>query len=272
MSLIHRLYLMFFGRRYFARFNRLLFMLGLRGMGVYNYQGASSGERWFVGNLIATDEVVTVFDVGANVGSYSSQILEFCRNAKVHAFEPHPLNFAKLAQVRGIESYNLALGNEEASLSLFDYQGAADGSQHASVFKEVIEGLHKGASTAHKVRCVRLDEFCKSKDIDSIDFLKIDTEGNELDVLRGAGALLQDGRIKVIQFEFNEMNVVSRVYMRDFVNLLSDYELFRLLPSGLLPLTYSPLLCELFAFQNIVAVAKSASLAPFGANLRRWKK
>ena len=44
--------------------------------------------------------------------------------------------------------------------------------------------------------------------------------------------MLEAGRIAVIEFELNEMNVVSRVFMKDFLAILPNYRIFRLLPEG----------------------------------------
>jgi hypothetical protein len=53
------------------------------------------------------------------------------------------------------------------------------------------------------------------------------------------------------------MNVVSRVFMKDFFDLMAGFEFYRTLRDGLMPLgQYSPMKCELFAFQNIVALPK----------------
>ena len=71
---------------------------------------------------------------------------------------------------------------------------------------------------------------------------------------KGAQKLLAGKSIRLIQFEFNEMNVISRNYMRDFLELLSNYQLHRLLPDGLLPLNNCVLDTELFGFQNILAI------------------
>jgi len=57
-----------------------------------------------------------------------------------------------------------------------------------------------------------------------------------------------------VQFEFNAMNLESRTFFRDLVALLPNYRLHRLLPDGWALLPYTPLTCELFAYQNIVAV------------------
>jgi hypothetical protein len=94
-----------------------------------------------------------------------------------------------------------------------------------------------------------------------IDLLKIDTEGHELEVLHGARKLLAAGLIRVLHIEFNEMNVFSRVFLRDFRELLSRHTAYRMLP-GIISVSDSPLASELFAFQNVVFVPnwKSHSL------------
>lgn len=90
--------------------------------------------------------------------------------------------------------------------------------------------------------------------------LKIDTEGNEFKVLLGCLEALKEKRINAIHIEFNEMNIVSKVSFKDFWDLLSDYNFYRILPGGgLLPIkNYSPIMCEIYAFQNIVAILKES--------------
>lgn len=85
--------------------------------------------------------------------------------------------------------------------------------------------------------------------------LKIDTEGHELNVLKGARLTIAKGMVDVIQIEFNEMNVISRTFFKDIIDILPGYDFYRLLPDGLLPLgAYKILDFEIFAFQNIVAL------------------
>jgi len=120
-----------------------------------------------------------------------------------------------------------------------------------------------------------LDDFTEKEKITYIDFLKIDTEGNELAVLLGASNLLEHKKIGCIHFEFNEMNIISRVFFRDFRKTLCNYDLYRLLPNGLLPICDSPVLNELFAYQNVIALPKNLSESPFRIRwVRRfiWQK
>jgi hypothetical protein len=91
--------------------------------------------------------------------------------------------------------------------------------------------------------------------VNEIDLLKIDVEGGELNVLKGCKGAIREKKIKVIHFEFNEMNTLCRVFFKDFIAALPYYVFFRMLPSGLIPLgEYRPLMHEIFAFQNIVAM------------------
>jgi len=69
--------------------------------------------------------------------------------------------------------------------------------------------------------------------------------------------IFKAGKIKAIHFEFNEMNLASRTCFRDFWSLLSNYDFFRLLSSGMIKIDkYSPVQTEIFAYQNIVAILK----------------
>ena len=115
--------------------------------------------------------------------------------------------------------------------------------------------------TVHNTSVVTIDEFVKDRGIDEVHLLKIDAEGAELDVLKGASTLIEEGRVKAIQFEIGGTNVVREIWMRDFYRLLPGYSFYRLLPRGLLPLgEYRPTTHEVFRFQNIFAFRETLFL------------
>jgi FkbM family methyltransferase len=256
-----KIYRRLFVRRAYFRWHRMLHSVGLRGMGMFNYEDERvSGEDWLMRALAQIWERPVVLDVGANEGSYAAKLKERLAGARVICFEPHPKTFARLsvrAKACGFETMNMGCSDVPGSAELFDYREGG-GSEHASLYSQVIEQTGKQGERI-EIKLTSVDEYTASAGIDHINLLKIDTEGNELKVLKGASRMLERGAIDVIQFEFNEMNVISRVFFRDFVEVLPQYCLYRLLPDGLVSLEpYQPWTCEIFGFQNVLAVRKQA--------------
>lgn len=259
-SVLLDIYAFVFSRKYFCKLNRWLFDASIRGLGILNYKNdVVSGERHFLRKYLSSCENPTVVDVGANEGSYSTDVWAANGDAHVFAFEPHPETYKRLllhsSEKENMTAINAACGSAAGQLVLYDYAGSR-GTAHASLHAGVIEGIHKGQSDQHVVDVIDLDTFATRHSISVIHLLKIDAEGHELEVLKGAAKLLRENRIRAIQLEFNEMNVVSRVFFKDFIDLLPNYKVYRMLRDGLLALDpYSPLRCEVFAFQNVVALS-----------------
>lgn len=253
------LYAYLFGWPFLARLHVRLLYFCARALGLHNYTSSSiSGEKRAMRLAVVGKTAPVVFDVGANDGQWITEMLTICPSARIHAFEPQNGLATRIAATHpGVTVNNLALGEVAGTLELFDYANQP-GSQHASLLEGVIDGIHHGSVRSQKVELVTLDDYCAQHQVDHIDLLKIDVEGFELRVLQGARRLLRENRIDVIQFEFNEMNVIARTFMRDFFSCLSDsHRLYRLLPHGLLPLKPAPIwLNEQFVFQNIVALRK----------------
>ncbi len=257
---IYNVWVWIFARTRFARLNRLMFAVSLRGLGILNYRSLrESGERNFLEKILAVygaaeNSRCVVLDVGANVGNYAKEVLSINKAADIYCFEPHPANLRKLRSA--VESVATvvpcAVGSAIGSLELFDYSDE-DGSSHASVYKDVFEKIHKRPHTSHRVNVVTIDDFVQEHRIAHIALLKIDTEGHELAALAGASKALLNQSIDVIHFEFNEMNIASRTFLGDFFDVLPDYRLYRLLRDGWIPLSDRPLE-NVFAYQNIVAV------------------
>ena len=259
------LYLRLFAKARFRKFHKALFIVGARGLGLLNFEDeVLSGERHLITDVlprhIKTPNPVFV-DVGGHVGTYTRWLLNQYPGANIHVFEPHPRTFARLARHEWpdhVTCHNLALSRAPgARIALFD-RDDGPGSQQATLYPEVIGEIYHRSPTRVMVDVDSLDNVADTQGIDRIDLLKIDTEGHELAVLCGARRLLSEGRIGLIHFEFNEMNVYSRSFFRDFRTMLRGYEFFRLLPSDLLPLRTNALDTELFGFQNILAVPREA--------------
>jgi FkbM family methyltransferase len=227
-------------------------------MGFLNSENEYISGEVYVQKFLIKQKPNTIFDVGANKGQFASLLMKYFPEATIYSFEPHPVSFNELNKIESskVKKYNIALGKENTKMQLFDYE-EDQGSQHASLNQEVITNIHSKKSKSIEVNVVKLDDFCIENKIPSIDFLKIDVEGFELDVLMGAKNLLELKLIHTIQFEFNTTNLVSRTRLNDFEKLLGNYNLYRILPDGLINLSEQKIIFkEIFLFQNILAIRK----------------
>ena len=229
-------------------------------MGVLNYENMNaSGERYFLATTLPKllgRKPKLCMDVGANVGNYTSMLIELYPDCQVYSFEPHPKSAFLLKQrfkTNKIEVFELAVSDSNGDAILYDKNER--GTELASLYRAALE-TDRGDIFSSCVRKISIDSFLKIKEINEIDFMKIDVEGAEIDVIKGCSMALSEKKIGCIQFEFNEMNVINRVFLRDIRALLKDYVIYRLLSKGMIPIFEWPLFSEIFGYQNIVAIRK----------------
>ena len=158
--------------------------------------------------------VSTFFDVGANVGQTTREALRRFPSARVYAFEPHPTSFRELAAIKDdrLSAHQLALGERSGNATLYQYGEAGDGSLINSLVSDARFPTHFGHRPKKEVdvTCSTVDDFCLEHGIESIDILKLDTEGSELAVLKGAERMLASGRCSYVYTEFNELQPQPR--------------------------------------------------------------
>ena len=129
-------------------------------------------------------------DVGANHGFMSGVFSTLIGSTgQIHSFEPNPKVFAKLLEViqvnnlSTVSAYNMGCGKEAQSMTLF----CPPSSGHASLRPN--SDIERSTLEKKEVRIVKLDDFLGPK-LERLNFLKIDTEGYEEDVLLGATELI----------------------------------------------------------------------------------
>lgn len=258
LSRVGDIYAFLFGWPFLRKMNYRLFYLSGRALGLLNYASARiSGENYAIALAVEGKRKPVVFDVGANEGQWIAEVLAICPQAQIHAFEPQQkLAMAVAAKYAAVRVNNLGMGDAPGYMDLYDYADHL-GSQHASLMAGVIDGIHHGSPRSQRVEIGTIDTYCEQHAIEYIDFLKIDVEGFEFNVLQGSSRMLEENRVKIIQFEFNEMNVVSGRFLDSFFKILPDnFNLYRLLPHGLVPLSPNGhWLNEQFVYQNIIAMS-----------------
>ena len=216
----------------------------------------TSGEIEAICRLFAKrkNETLQFFDVGANRGEFTQALAPHFPATTFFLFEPSPTTFSRLlSEVQSPQAVamNFGLGKKEAYRPLYKE------SIHAR-----IGSLTKFPTSAtdftESVKIRTLDNVVRELNVDCIDLLKLDVEGHELDVLRGATELLEKKAIKVIQFEFGEFNVYSRIFFKDLFDLLNHYGFsIAVIKFGhLVRLENYQLRYEIFAPTNYVATLK----------------
>jgi len=145
--------------------------------------------------------VETVFDVGANVGQSTRRYLAAFPDAHIYCFEPVHDTFKQLEE-------NLK-GNDRVDccqLAVASRKGRGEMCVQGCSLMFFLVGDSKrapidGNVPTEPVEVVTLDEFCQIRGIDHISFLKIDTEGGDLEVLKGAMSMLAEQKIDLVQVE-----------------------------------------------------------------------
>ena len=241
--------------------------IGLQGLNYRNTSVQLNGELHLI-KVIADfyssySTPLILFDVGANVGNYSKLLLtNFPDNSTIYAFEPFSIPFQKLTELQ----------RNHSSLKIHQ-AGFSDKEEYRLVFSSEeyseIGGMYNRdylfKETPHEIeetsRFLTLDGFCAENKINHIQFIKIDVEGHELFVLKGAANLLQTHKIDIIQFEFGAGNHFSRTCFMDFYVLLdrSGYSMYRLLCNGLEKIARYSADYEMMIVTNFVAIKKDLS-------------
>jgi FkbM family methyltransferase len=139
-----------------------------------------------------------LLDVGANIGQTIKEFLETFRTPRIFSFEPSPETFLLLRQnyahLSNVQLENVALGDREGTLPFYvtkDY----------SVNDSLLRPNWNSGAREVPIQVCTVDGYCNRLRIREIDLLKIDTQGNDANVLRGAPRMLKDGKIRLFYVE-----------------------------------------------------------------------
>ena len=193
-----------------------------------NFQKHVSDNKY-----IHLHEDAIVFDIGANVGIMSLHFAKKTKKGKVYAFEPTHYAMQKMKR-------NLELNHELASIIIPVNAFVSSKEKKSSDIKAFSSWkidkkvgsdqhpIHGGsAMSTEGVPTIKLDEFVKEENIASLNFIKIDTDGHEFDVLSGAKQTIRSFKPQIIfelgQYVLEEHGITFKDYDRFFSKL--DYKL-----------------------------------------------
>ncbi|MGA8402857.1 MAG: FkbM family methyltransferase [Stellaceae bacterium] len=171
-----------------------------------------------------------LFDVGANVGIWSTYALQVFADADVHAFEIVPATFAELQ--RRLSGSRIHLNR----LGLNDRAGLVPVNIYSSAYISSMLALDTDTDIIDRVECQveRGADYAALHGIDRIDILKIDVEGAEGKVLAGFEPMISERRVRLIQFEYNRGAILGDFLLKNAYEFFTPrgYRLGRLAPEG----------------------------------------
>lgn len=157
--------------------------------------------------------IKTILDVGANAGQSAHYFASAFEEATIHSLEPGSGIFEKLVDstrhIPRVVHHRVALGAHAEAQRLFVVKNLVS---HLAQDGENLDG-----TTVHPVQVETLDAFCQRVGIQHVNLLKVDTEGNDLDVLRGGDDLFRRAAVDIVQVEaglypMNDRHVPLRVF------------------------------------------------------------
>lgn len=259
-------YIFIFGRKKMQFLNDIVLSLALNAKGYKNYGSfKKTGEKNFINKI--NNNLFFCIDIGANVGKYTKLLLTETKS-KIISFEPLPLAFKDLQKIEQNNSerlkvYNYAIGEKDETLEL-NYSN--EKSEKASFLENLNElsfyDFKNNQKIKTKVYC--LDTFFSNNPnllSENIDLIKIDTEGFEFEVLKGAKKILEQNPPKYIQIEFNWHQLFKGQTIYNFSKFLHQYDLYQILPYGndLIKINPSRPESNIFHLTNFVYIRKDIS-------------
>lgn len=218
----------------------------------------TSGENEFAFKLIKQynkEEKLVIFDIGANVGEYSEMIIKHCNKLNIkyqlHLFEPQKecveVLLSKFNTNPNVIINNVAVSNENGCI---DFYMETKGASSSSIYKR--EVFVKSEKV--RVNTIKLDDYIVKHAIDKINFIKIDVEGHELEVLKSSQNYFD--KIENIQFEYGGTYLDSKCTLKEVYVLLRDY--FHIGKINSNDVYFTPYIIELedYEYSNFIAENK----------------
>lgn len=193
---------------------------------VYYYGIYEAGVINVLKNFLKPGDIF--FDIGTNLGIISLTASKFVGDkGKVYSFEPEPTIFSKFKKnisfnnINNIQAFNFGLGSKNEKIPLYYNEEYGNAGLVKSGFVKCIE---------REARIEVLDEFVSKKNIDNIKMMKIDVEGWEFEVLKGAEKLLKSKNAPILCIEYFEHLLMQKgnpLDIIDFILSVNNYKIYK---------------------------------------------
>jgi FkbM family methyltransferase len=212
-----------------------------RGGAIYDEQLIQN----FYNNIIFNRDTINFFDIGSNTGSFIFLPL-LNSTINCYSFEPNPLAYEALAEnieinnlENNVKSYNIGMWDTQKQMELKIPKDTTDSglATFGNDPSRFIYDNKSGEFTTHTIECETIDSMFEKLKLESLDIIKIDTEGAELSIIKGGEKTIREFKPNIL-LEFDDNSTVQFGYRKDdIIKLLQSYgyTTFNLLaPSDLL--------------------------------------
>ena len=162
-------------------------------------------------------EIQCIYDIGANKGDWVREAKTFFPGAQFILFGANPIHESDL-QKTGYKYFIQALSNDNGIREFYSIGGTGD-----SFFKELT--THYTNITPLEIKVKSLDSLCVSEKLQSPDFIKIDVQGAELDVLKGGILACKSANFIYMECPIIKYNLGAPT-LTDYVDFMSDIGFF----------------------------------------------
>ena len=258
------IYSYIFSKKYFRFINEVFYNLSLKAKGYTNYGSLYlTGEKYFI-KILANSNPTLCIDIGANTGNFSKHLIKNT-SSNVVAFEPLKKAFADLKKIEKnyptrFFAFNNGLSNKNKKAYIFFSDNKSEKATFNINFDKVTFFSRKKIQK-NIANLITLDSFyLKNKSLfkNGLDYIKIDSEGYEYQILAGAKKVLNIFKPKFIQIEMNQYNIYNNFNIFQFSKILLNYNVFRILPysSGILKI--NPVYADnnIFHLSNFIFIRK----------------
>lgn len=212
------------------------------------------GESWLQRKF--SGKFNTIFDVGANIGEWTKMARSHHPDAEIHLFELVPDTYKRLLNNVKLDPKIIPNG-----FGLSNTCGTVDVKYvpHFDAMSTIVTDIKLDSTERRKALVFTGDQYVESRQVDQIDYLKIDVEGAEELVLKGFEQTLKSGKVRILQFEYGYISVITKWLLMDSYKYLTPlgFKLGRLREDQIEFHEYT-LLNETFVGPDYVAVHESA--------------
>ncbi len=173
-------------------------------------------------------EKPVIIDIGSNKGTWSDIVLDELKdNCDIHLFEPNEmlLNFTRIKyDYKKNITYNQLAAYKETEVVLDFFYFTNENNGLSSIYHNP-QWDYLPMKTG-KVNTITMDAYCYCHKLNSIDCIKIDVEGAEVDVLLGCEGLLKDKKVKCIQVEYSPHYKLTNRKFKDVIDIAEKHGYF----------------------------------------------